>query len=281
MAFEDLLLHLDSYPEATPVKDIDQAVAFAAAVGGKLTALALAVTIPIESNRLSDFLVGMSKMIAQEQGRSDAACRAGLEHFTSSATAAGVFAGVLQKRTDLYEVGNALAHAARTRDLCLVPLGKRYSGQKEVAETAIFGSGRPVLVFKGGHGHFAEGVGKVVVAWDGGPCAARAVAEALPILAQASAVRVLVVTGEKPSVHAGSAAGLVRHLKAHGVGATVDEVDAQGRKIGEVMEKYVAAQSPDLLVMGAYGTSRLREFVLGGATEHALWTSQIPIFFSH
>jgi hypothetical protein len=46
MAFEDLLVHLDSYPEATPPKDIDQAVAFAAAVGGKLTALAIAVKIP-------------------------------------------------------------------------------------------------------------------------------------------------------------------------------------------------------------------------------------------
>ena len=281
MPFSDLLLHLDSYPDATPPKDIDQAVAFASAVGGKLTALALAVTIPLESNRLSDLLVGLSKMIAEEQTRSDAACQTGLDHFKAAATAAGVFAGAVHKRTDLYEVANVLAREARTRDLCLVPLGKRYSGQSELAQTVIFDSGRPVLVFKGGGGHFAKGIGKVVIAWDGAACAARAVAEALPILAQADSVRVLVVTGEKPSVHAGSADGLVRHLKAHGIAAAVDEVDAQSRRIGDVMERYVAGQRPDLVVMGAYGHSRLREFILGGATEHALRELKVPTLFSH
>jgi nucleotide-binding universal stress UspA family protein len=281
MAFEDVLLHLDSYPDATPVKDIDQAVAFASAVGGKLTALALAVTIPLESNRLSDLLVGLSSMIAEEQARSDAACRAGLAHFKAAATAAGVFASAIQKRTDLYAVPEVLAREARTRDLCIVPLGKRYSGQAEVAQTAMFDGGRPVLVFRGDHSHFDKGIGDVVISWDGAPCAARAVAEALPILSQAETVRILIVTGEKPTVHSGSADDLVRHLQAHGIEATVDEVDAKGRKIGDVMEHYVTEQRPDLLVMGAYGHSRLREFILGGATEHAISKLKVPTLFSH
>ena len=61
MAFGDLLLHLDSYPEPTREADIDAAIAFAAAIGGTLTALGIRVTIPAESNRIADYLIGLSQ----------------------------------------------------------------------------------------------------------------------------------------------------------------------------------------------------------------------------
>jgi nucleotide-binding universal stress UspA family protein len=67
----------------------------------------------------------------------------------------------------------------------------------------------------------------------------------------------------------------------HQVNAVSDEVDAGGRKVGEVLSDYVAKHNSDLLVMGAYGRSRLREFLLGGATDYMLQDQQVPLLFSH
>lgn len=281
MPLKDVLIHLDSYPSPTPSVEIDDAIAFAAAVGAKLTALALGVRIPLQSNRVADYLIGLSKMVAEQEAESDAACHRMLAAFTERAKAAKVFADAIFKTADLYAVDAIVAHEARTRDLCLVPLGPRYSGQHEVAQAVIFASGRPALIFTGRKKHFAQGLKKVIIAWDGSAGAARAVAEALPLLAAAAQVRVLLVLGEKPSVQAGMAADLIRHLAAHGIEAAIDEVAARGRKISAVLDAYLRDGSADLLVMGAYGHSRLREFILGGATEHMISAGKVPTFLAH
>jgi nucleotide-binding universal stress UspA family protein len=70
-------------------------------------------------------------------------------------------------------------------------------------------------------------------------------------------------------------------LAKHGVNVTLDVVDARGRSIGEAIESHVASRDGDLLVMGAYGHSRFREFVLGGATKSVLARPPVPVFFSH
>jgi nucleotide-binding universal stress UspA family protein len=281
MPYEDLLVHLDTYPDPTPPADIDLAVVIAAAIGGKLTALGLAVTIPLESNRVADYLLGLSKIARDQEKQSRAAARDGLKRLSKKAKAAGVSADTIFAKSDLYEVPDVVAQMARTRDVCLVPLGGRFTGQHEVAVTAIFSSGRPVLIFKRHKTAFAKGLRKAVVAWDGSACAARAVAEALPILGRAGEVRILTVLGDKPTAGPGLASDLVRHLAAHDVVATVDEVEASGRATGDVFDAYLKAAKPDLLVMGAYGHSRLQELVLGGATEHMLWETKVPTFLAH
>jgi nucleotide-binding universal stress UspA family protein len=70
-------------------------------------------------------------------------------------------------------------------------------------------------------------------------------------------------------------------LKRHGVDAALDTVDAAGRGIGDILKSYVTSRSADLLVMGAYGHSRIREFILGGATKSMLSRPPVPIFLSH
>ena len=281
MAFGDLLLHLDSYPEPTREADIDAAIAFAAAIGGKLTALGIRVTIPAESNRIADYLIGLSKIVREQEKQSHIAAREGLEAFTRKATHAGVYSDALLARADLYDVPDLVARVARTRDMCLIPMSGRFTGQHEVAQTAIFDSGRSVLIFKGRKRTFRKGLGKVVIAWDASAFAARAVAEALPFLSHATEVRVLTVIGEKPSAHAGLGVDLVRHLSAYGVAASMDEIDADGRSIGDVFDTYLTAQAADLLVMGAYGRSQLLELILGGATEHMLWANRVPTLLAH
>ncbi len=282
MALNDILLHLDSYPEATPPEAVDQAVAFVARVGGKLSALAVQVKIPLHSNRVADYLIGLTAIARDEEAKSLVACREGLDHFTARARDAGVFGEALLDAVDLYSVSDHVAHRARTRDLCVVPLAKPLYGQAEVVRSLIFASGRPALVFHAQNGQIASAPGTVVVAWDGSQRAARALADALPILTAAKAVRVFTAVSEKPSAVKGMGADVVRHLQTHGIAATADDVEADGRPIGKVLDKYLKDVAAGLLVMGAYGRpSGLRDFVWGGATEHMLHDPKVPLFLSH
>lgn len=282
MTLNDVLLHIDSYPEATPPEAIDQAVQFVARVGGKLSALAVQVKIPLHSNRVADYLIGLTAIARDEEAKSLAACRESLDHFTAKAREAEVFGEALLDAVDLYSVSDHVAQRARTRDLCIVPLAKPLYGQAEVVRSVIFASGRPALVFYAQNGQIAHAPGTVVVAWDGSQRAARALADALPILTAAKAVRVFTAVNEKPSAVKGMGADVVRHLQAHGVAATADDVETDGRPIGTVLDQYLKDVAAGLVVMGAYGRpSGLRDFVWGGATEHMLHDPNIPLFLSH
>lgn len=282
MALNDILLHIDSYPEATPEAAIDQAVGFVAALGGTLSALAAQVEIPVQSNRVADYLIHLSDVVHQQEAASATAAHSGLQYFRAKAEAAGVLGQALLLKSDLYLSSEQVALRARTRDLCIVPLAGPYDGQMEVVEAALFSSGRPVLVFRAGEASLPRRApGTVVVAWDGSRHVARAMADALPILKLARQVRILTIVHEKPAAVAGLGADALRHLKAHDVAAQIDEVDADGRAIGAVLDAYLAQHEPDLLVMGGYGHTRMREVIMGGATEHMLNHPKTPVFLSH
>lgn len=282
MPIRDVLLQIDSYPEATSPEAIEQAARFTAAIGGVLSALAVEVDIRAPSNRLADYLIGLSRLAKEEEQKSRRACESMLEVFRTKAREAGVLGEALLGKADLYGIGDYVAQRARTRDLCIVPIADRLDGQRSIAEDVVFGSGRPVLLFRPGRADLQSGgLSKVVLAWDGSRSAARAMADALPVMLKAREVRVLTVVNEKPDARSGLGDDAVRHLKAHGVNAVVDEVDASGRRIGQVLDDQVAECGSDLLVMGAYGRSRIREFILGGATEHMLDNPKVPLLLSH
>lgn len=282
MALDDILLHIDSYPDPTPDAAIDEAVAIAAKLGGRISAQAYAVQIPLHSNAIADRLVGLSGLAREEEGRSLAAAQASLAHFAAMAAKAGVYKDSHLLRSDLYDIDSAAARQARTRDLTIVPFSPAMDGQRGLAEAAIFHSGRPVVVFETGKaGPPGEVPAVACVAWDGSRAAARALADALPILARTDDVRIVTILGDKPTAGVGEGAEAARHLAAHGIAATVEEIEAGGRGVGAVLEDYANRHRPDLLVMGAFGHSRLREFILGGATQHLLHAPPVPILFSH
>lgn len=279
---KDMLLHVDSYPEPTPSNAIAQAVRFAAAADSRLSALAVEVQIRAPTNRLADHLIGLSGLAAEEQRKSLRACQSTLEEFSARATAAGIHADVLRTKAPLHGVSAQVAMHARTRDLCIVPIASPLDGQRSIAEAVIFESGRPALVFRPGVAGLPTGnLGITVLAWDGSRAAARTLADALPLLPKARQVRVLTVINEKPQARVGLGLEVLRHLKVHGIEAVAEEVDAGRHRIGEVLESYAAKHRADLLVMGAYGRSRVREFVLGGATEHMLRNTKIPLLLAH
>jgi nucleotide-binding universal stress UspA family protein len=277
MALNDILLHLDSYPDPTSTKSIDQAVSFAAQVGAKLTALAVHVKISLHRHWIAEQLVGLSVWAQEEEARSLANCRAALAVFSAKAAQAGVLQDALIEQADLYLAGEHLSQRARTRDLCIVPLDSA-GDRGEVAQSVIFGSGRPVLLLGADRPSW---LGTVVLAWDGSRAAARAMGDAMPVLEKAKAVRVVTIVNKDEDPTEGLGHDAARHLRAHGVDPVVEDVEAGGRRVGPALDDYLAQHQADLLVMGAYGHSRLREFVLGGATEHVLRTPGLAVLLSH
>jgi nucleotide-binding universal stress UspA family protein len=282
MTYADALLHIDSYPTPTTAGAIDEAVALAASLGSRITALAIEVEIPVRSNRLADYLIGLSAMTEAEEAKSRAACRDGLAAFERSADAKEIAHASVLTRDIHYEVADHAARVARTYDLCLLPLAGEFDGQVEVAQAVVFSSDRPMLIFhKGETASLANGPDLVVIAWDGSRNAARAMADAMPILVRAKRVRLLTILNDKPDATATLGPDAQRHLRAHGIEAAIESVDREGAEIGKTLDKYIAQYAPDLLVMGAYGHSRAREFLLGGATEHTLNHSRCPVLLSH
>jgi nucleotide-binding universal stress UspA family protein len=279
---KDMLLHIGSYPDATPVEAIDQAVRFAAAVGGGLTALAVQVNLRAPTHYLASRLINLAGVFAEQEAKSLAACRAAMKAVDERLVLHGVKGGCVLTKADLYSVGEHVAFHARTRDVCLVPLSDPLDEQRSTAEAVVFGSARPVLLYRPGVADLpSRSLGTVVVAWDGSRTAARALAAATPLLSKARHVRILTVINEKAEASPGLGGDVMRHLSFHGVEAVADEIDARGRKVGQVLSDHAAQHRADLLVMGAYGRSRVRDFILGGATETMLQDPRTPLLLAH
>lgn len=282
MPFRDLLLHIGSYPDPTPEAAIDEAIRLAESLQSPIAGLAVEVKIPVRSNSLADRLIGLSSMSQVAEADSRDACQRGLAQFTSNATAAGVYQDAILAKANYNEAAALVAKFARSRDLCILPIVNDFDPQLYLAQTLVFDSGRPVLIFRTGQAAaLAPRPAVAVIAWDGSRGAARAMADAMPILLQAEHVRVMTVLNEKPIALAAPGLEAQRHLQAHGVPSTVDEIDADGDPIGVVIDRYVERQGVDLIVMGAYGHSRAQEFLLGGATRHMLSAPPCAAFLSH
>ena len=282
MAFKDILLALTTYPEPTPVSAVDEAIAFAAAVGARISAIACEVKYRIPGSPLGTAWLDVPAMAAAEAKKSSANAEKLLVAFQGAAEKRGVFQERILEQCLTSEVPDVLIEYARLRDLTIVPVPEGDYVDQWYAESIIFGSGRPTLIVphtRKRAGAFA--LDTVVVAWDFSRPASRAVADALPILEKAKRVCVVTVANEKVIDAKRSGAEPAKYLARHGVDVALEAVDAKGRKIGDVLESYVNSHNADLLVMGAYGHSRIREFILGGATKSMLARPPLPIFLSH
>jgi nucleotide-binding universal stress UspA family protein len=121
----------------------------------------------------------------------------------------------------------------------------------------------------------------VALAWDFSLAASRALRSALPLLSAAGNIRVFTIANEKESTRGRGIDDLRRHLAEHKIAFTFDTVDIAGRSIGEAFRAHTQSIGADMLVMGAFGHSRVREFVLGGATQNMLSEADLPVLFVH
>ena len=172
------------------------------------------------------------------------------------------------------------AQRGRTSDLNVVGLSRERIEDRWNVEAWVFGTGRPCLVHPNDRA-LPFSLESVVIAWDMSRAAARAIGDALPMLKRAKAVHVLMVRGEKEFPSVDGASSLTDYLAAHDILPTTREVALEGRRIGRAILDGAAAVSADLVVMGAFGHSRLQEFVLGGATRDALDSTSIPLLMAH
>ena len=143
-------------------------------------------------------------------------------------------------------------------------------------------SGRPILVVPN-VGNFADLGRRVVIGWNASREAARAVNDAMPLLTAAETVTVLTIEPrEEPRAHDElSGADISLHLARHGVKVEIERTVSADLPVGEVLLSRVADLGADLLVMGAYGHSRVRELLLGGATRSLLRSMTLPVLMSH
>lgn len=172
------------------------------------------------------------------------------------------------------------ARRARASDLAVVsepgsatPLTSRI----DLAEEILTGSGRPLVVVPAPWSRGAR-ISRAMVAWDGGAKAARAIGDALPLLEAAATVEIVIV--DELGKGEVSADTIAAHIARHCQSVTITTVPRGGYSIAEAISGHALAHEADLMVMGAYGHSRLREFVLGGVTAHMLRAPPCPTLLS-
>lgn len=282
MAFKDALLQVSSYPAPSSAAAIRQAIDLAAALDMHVSALTFKIDFPMPGNVLANALLDLPGMVAAEQQKCVRNAQELMSLFERLATERGVPHAQIIETSTTSELPVAVTEHARTYDVAMIPVGEVPGLEQYVAETVIFGSGRPVIVLPEAPKRSVPlSLDTVGVAWDFSRPAARAVADALPILKQARTVRVVTIRDEKRIDTRRTVADLARHLERHGIEIVVDEEAARGRTIGQALEQYARAHDLGLLVMGAYGHSRLRDFVLGGATKSIVANPPLPVFLAH
>jgi nucleotide-binding universal stress UspA family protein len=281
MNIKDVLLGLTTYPKASSVDAIRWAASFAELMNCRLAAFAADVKIEVPGTFFGSALMNVSAVAGAEMKKSKENTAGLLAAFMEEADKHGVLHEEIHEHCLVGAVPDLMADYARMRDLTIIPVPVEDYVDQWSAETVVFQSGRPVLIIPEHLSRTDARLDTIAVAWDFSRTAARAVADALPLLERAKVVRIVGVINEKSFGSSRGSSEMATHLSHHGVNVVVDEVDAGGRPIGDVLTQFIAAHRIDLLVMGAYGHSRFREFILGGATRSMLLRPPVPTLLSH
>jgi len=273
---KDILVNLETGSARDAARDY--AISAAGLFEAHLTGVAFAYD-PVNPGSIING-VGAA-IIAEYRDELRAAAQAARDKFKGAAQEAG-----LLSEAHVLELGRAGVAAtfgamARNYDLSIIGQARPDSESPEdvIIESALFASGRPVLVVP-----YIQKTGikldRVMVCWDGSRNAARAVADAMPLLRRAGAVEVVTIDAiERRNEIAG--ADIAGHLARHGVKIELKSIAYKGDDVAGIILNHVADSYADLVVMGGYGHSRLREFVLGGATRGMLRSMTVPTLMAH
>ena len=228
-------------------------------------------------------VIGISAEIIDAQRReSRQAAKTAIERFDQAARSAGLSAETRMLSATMAGAADIFGRIGRRFDISVVRQAEPENSMLEemVIEGALFELGRPVLVVP-----YVQKEGfkldRVVACWDGSRTAARALADAMPFLQRAKAVDVLTVGKDRGKSDEIPGADVGHHLARHGLKVDVHRIVAPDIDVASSILSYVADASADLIVMGGYGHSRLREFVLGGATRGILSSMTVPTLMSH
>lgn len=273
------VLPLITYPDPNSDAVASHAVSVAAQLGADLHLVVVNVDIPPVSNALSKLLLDLPAKIreAEEQSRERGVHL--LDMVRRQAAPAGVLLSTEEASAGLAFLNEHTAVSARYFDVALVGWEAGNPTSRGVAEAVIFGSGRPTILLP--ERLDVDPIQHVAIAWDGSRVAARAVADAQSFLARAEMISVITVVGEKPLAEPDAGERLADGLRKRGLQAKALRIEADDRPVGVTLQEHAIERGAGLLVMGGYGHSRFRDFILGGATEAVLSDLRLPVLLSH
>ncbi|MFD2183201.1 universal stress protein [Rhodoplanes azumiensis] len=265
------------------VADHDPAAAFAISIARTFGAHVTGVVFVYDPVISPSIMDGVSaEWIDAQRDESLTMAQTAIARFDRAAELAGVQAGHRIIEATLGGATDMFGRIARRFDLAVVGQREpdRMSPADLFAEGALFESGRPVVMVpyiqKDG-----LALDRVLMCWDGSRTAARAMGDALPFLARAAQVDVVIVATGRSKSDEIPGADVGHHLARHGIKVDVKRIVAEDVDVPNTILSYAADVSADFMVMGGYGHSRLREFVLGGATRGILGSMTVPVLMSH
>jgi nucleotide-binding universal stress UspA family protein len=257
----------------------DYAVSLAAALDAHLAGIAFLYDpiIPVSGTGYIP-----AEVIETQQADNEKVAKDAIARFSAATSRAGISAEPLTLSGSFAGAGDQFARIARRFDLAVVGQAEPDISAVEeiVAEATLFGSGRPMIVvpyiqkapFK---------IDNVMVCWDGSRPAARAIADAIPLLGKAGRVEIVIVTNERGKQDEIEGADMGQHLARHGLKVDVHRISGGNIDVADALLSHAADSGTDFIVMGGFGHSRLREFVLGGVTHSILRSMTVPALMSH
>ncbi len=221
-------------------------------------------------------------IIDAQWAASDAAANAAIAAFETAVARAGITADHRKLSASIGGAGDLFGRLARRFDLAVTaqaePKGSAAPGL--IIEGALFGSGRPVVVVP-----YIQQDGlkldRVMICWDGSRPAARAIADAMPFLARSKTIDVVIVASGREKSDEIPGVDMGEHLARHGLEIDVKRIVSSDVDVPNTILSQAADSGAQFMVMGGFGHSRLREFVLGGATRGILDAMTVPTLMSH
>ncbi len=278
MSYKDILVYVDNTPAAEA--RVAAAATIASSFGAHLTGLCAPYRPhmpPMIEARLGEHLVKLQEDVVGEWRET------AQKAFEKATKNSGLS---LEWRVVEGDPEETLCLHGRYADLIVIgqhdPSIASEQPNPNLADHLTMAAGRPVVVIPHS-GHFARIGKQVMVAWNASRESARAVSDALPFLKAAQKVHILAINpqcglnghGETPG------ADIALHLARHGVNATAECLAAEDISAADLLLARAADEDVDLIVMGCYGRSRLREIVMGGATRHMLAHMTLPVLMAH
>ena len=256
----------------------DYATSIAATFGAHVTGIAFLYEPVIPDGTLGGVPVDLIELQREENSK---IARDAIGRFEAGVKKAGVASETRQLDATFGGAATLFAQVARRFDISVVAQAQREQGATDelIIEGALFESGRPVIVVP-----YIQKSGltleRVLACWDGGRTAARAIADAMPFLERAKAVDLVIVAEERKNDEI-TGVRMSEHLTRHGVAVSVKRMAKGDLAVQDVILSYAADSGADFMVMGGYGHSRLREFILGGVTRGILNSMTVPVLMSH
>ncbi len=260
-----------------PTSALGYGLSLAKQAGAHATVQAASIKLNLPSAGISKVVAGL---VQEENQRLHALAQAAAHSARADAAAAGVASSIESPHLSYPELLAVFRTQARLHDLTIIDAEpEALNPDRGLIDALLMDSGRPLLVVPPGQGVFRAR--RVILAWDGSGRAARATADALPILRAAETVEVVAVMGEKDLPVTVTGADIVPNLARHRVNVKVQTLPALEGDVAETLRNHATLTHADLIVMGGYVHSRLRELVFGGVTQSLLKQSPVPLFMAY